>query len=201
MVNVKRLRCFIGFLAIGLPWIVLLLHGGIPPSISATYYDSRASTAFIGVLTSASILLMYYDGYDLADDILNTSAGIAGIAICLFPCSNYEFEYVGTFRISPHVSGIIHNISAVVFFGILTYVSAFQFTKTNGVLSKKKKKRNAIYRICACGMIASFLLFLLPDFNGKIWLIEMFALTFFGLSWLTKANAYKLLFAEGENGT
>lgn len=196
MFSVKRLRCFVGWLAMLLPWIVVALLWKFPTSISATYYDARTITPFMIILGSASILLMYYDGYDKIDDVLNTSAGIAGLLICLFPCYNGDFERVGTFSVDVSVSGTVHNISAAVFFGILAYVSLFQFTKTNGNMTAKKKARNVIYRVCGVGMIASFALFLLPDFYIKTWLIEMIALTFFGISWLTKASAYKWLFAE-----
>lgn len=196
MVNVKKIRCCIGWLAIALPWISTLLVGNFPASISATYYNPRSITPFMIILGTASILLMYYDGYDKTDDILNTSAGFAGLLICLFPCYNYSLDKVGTFGVDVGISSIVHNISAVVFFGILAYVSLFQFTKTNGTMTAKKKVRNVIYRICGIGMIGSFALFMLPDFYIKTWLIEMIALTFFGISWLTKANAYKWLFAE-----
>lgn len=147
------------------------------------------------ILGSASILLMYYDGYNKTDDILNTTAGIFGLLICLFPCG-YNAEMVGTFQAPVAVSGIIHDISAVVFFAILSFVSLFQFTKSDGNMTEKKKARNVIYRVCGVGMVAAFLLMLLPDFYIKIWLVEAVALFFFGISWLTKANAYKWLFAD-----
>lgn len=196
MVEVRKLRCFIGHLAILLPWLVALLVESIPSSISATYYDDRAVATFMIILGSASILLICYSGYDKADNVLNTIAGVLGICICLFPCYNPDLATVGAFRLYTKVSGVIHNCSAVCFFAILAYVSLFQFTKTNGNMTVEKKARNVIYRVCGVGMIASFALFLLPDFYIKTWLIEMIALTFFGISWLTKANAYKWLFAE-----
>lgn len=194
MFNVKRLRCFIGWLAFSLPWMLVLILGYFPRSISETCY-THAGAVFMIIVGSASILLMYYDGYDRADDIINTIAGMFGLLICLFPCE-HEAEKVGTFQIPVEVSAVIHNISAVVFFAILAYVSLFQFTKSGGDMTENKKKRNAIYRVCGIGMMASFALFLLPDFYIKTWLIEMLSLSFFGISWLTKANAYKWLFAD-----
>lgn len=194
MVNVKRLRCFIGHLAFWLPWIVALILWRIPSSISSTYY-THAGTVFMIILGACSVFLMFYDGYDKVDDILNTIAGIFGLLICLFPCG-YDAERVGTFQTPVAISAIIHNISAVVFFAILAYVSLFQFTKSNGNMTEKKKKRNIIYRVCGVGMIASFAILLLPSFYIQVWLTEMFALSFFGVSWLTKANAYKWLFAD-----
>lgn len=194
MVNVKKLRCFIGWLAFLLPWIVSLLIGKIPPSISSTYY-TNASAVFMIILGSASIFLMYYDGYDKKDDVLNTFAGVLGLLICLFPCWS-NAEKVGVFQCPVEISSFIHNLSAVMFFAILAYVSYFQFTKTDGNITENKIKRNLIYKGCGAGMVGSFALLLLPSFYIKIWLVETIALSFFGISWLTKANAYKWLFAD-----
>lgn len=194
MVNVKRLRCFIGWLAFALPWIVALILWRIPSSISATYY-THAGAVFMIILGAASVLLLFYDGYDKTDDMLNTIAGIFGLLICLFPCWT-KAENVGTFQVPVQVSSAIHDTSAAVFFAILAYVSLFQFTKSNGNMTEKKKKRNVIYRVCGVGMVASFGILLLPSFYIQVWLTEMFALSFFGISWLTKANAYKWLFAD-----
>ena len=194
MFNVKRLRCFVGHLAFWLPWIVVLILWRFPASISETYY-THAGAVFMIILGACSVFLMFYDGYDKADDVLNTIAGIFGLLICLFPCG-YDAERVGTFQVPVGVSSTIHNISAIAFFSILAYVSLFQFTKSNGNMTEKKKKRNVIYRVCGFGMIASFAILILPSFYIKVWLTEMFALSFFGISWLTKANAYKWLFAD-----
>ena len=196
MVNVKRLRCFVGWLAILLPWLGALLLWRIPQSISSTYYTYEAGPVFMIILGIASGLLMYYDGYDKIDDILNTITGIFGLCICLFPCYNSVLSYVGTFRTPVVVSMWIHNISAVIFFVLLAYISFFQFTKSSGDMSKQKKIRNIIYRVCAIGMLGSFLILLLPEFYIQTWLVEAIALFFFGVSWLTKANAYKWLAAD-----
>ena len=194
MFNVKRLRCFVGHLAFWLPWIVSLILRRIPSSISATYY-THAGAVFMIILGACSVFLMFYDGYDKTDDILNTVAGIFGLLICLFPCLTRS-ERVGTFQVPVAISAAVHNISAAIFFLILAYVSLFQFTKSNGNMTEKKKKRNVIYRVCGIGMIASFAILLLPSFYIQTWLTETFALSFFGISWLTKANAYKWLFAD-----
>ena len=66
-------------------------------------------------------------------------------------------------------------------------------------MTKNKKKRNIIYRICGAGMFLSFV-FLAPvsifDVWGGIWAIETVALTFFGISWLTKSDIYPWLFCD-----
>jgi hypothetical protein len=198
MINVKRLRCFIGWLAILLPWIVALLLWQFPPSISSTYYTFQSGPVFMIILGSASILLMYYDGYDKTDDILNTITGILGLCICLFSCGTSAYEKVGTFQIPVAVSAWIHNISAVLFFALLSYISFFQFTKSSCEMTKRKKIRNIIFRVCGVGMLASFLILVLPSFYIQVWLTEAIALLFFGISWLTKSQAYRWLAADKE---
>lgn len=213
MINTRRLRIPLGFLGMLLPWIVLILSltsgYGIPDSISATYYLDSCITPFMIILGSAGILLISYSGYDKQDDIICTLAGIFAFGICLFSCGTAgmsekwpEFAaltHVGTFQITPVVSGILHNICAVAFFGLLAYNSLFLFTKTSGNMSESKKKRNIIFRVCGIGMIASFVAIIpisLFEWWGGTWLVEAIALTFFGISWLTKANYFSWLFAE-----
>ena len=86
-INTARLRAMIGWLGMLLPWIVVLLTGSFPPSISATWY-TNACTPFMIILGSASFLLISYKGYEPIDDIILTCSGIAGLMICLFPCKN-----------------------------------------------------------------------------------------------------------------
>lgn len=195
-INTVRLKVVLGVFAILLPWIVTILNGGFPKSISATYYVDQCITPFMGILISSSVLLMCYKGYDLQDDIVLTASGVMGLCICLFPTFTELFDFVGTFHIPVQISSHIHNISAVVFFGLLAYNSLFLFTKGAEIQTKNKKIRNIIYRVCGVGMMASFLILLLPDFYIKVWLMETIALFFFGVSFLTKADVFPFLFCD-----
>ena len=199
-INTVRLRILLGVLSMILPWIVAILYGAIPGSISATYYAAQCITPFMIILGAASILLISYRGYTKLDDIILTCAGICGLLICLCPCTNYTFAAVGTFMLPPALSGAIHNGAAIVFFILLSYNSLFQFTKTAAEQpSKQKTCRNRIFRICGIGMITSFLIIVILSLfkvNNAIWIGELLALNFFGISWLTKANCYKWLFAD-----
>jgi hypothetical protein len=185
----------IGWLGILLPWLVVLLLGRFPGSISSTYYTYEAGPVFMIVLGAASFLLFSYKGYELVDDIINSLAGLCGLLICLFPC-HADMATVGTFKTEVSLSATIHNLAAVGFFALLAYSSLFLFTKSDGNKTKNKKIRNVIYIICGLGMIGSFLLLLLPSFYIQIWLIEAVALFFFGISFLTKADCYPWLFAD-----
>jgi hypothetical protein len=198
-ISVRRLRCLIGWLALLLPWLIVLLVGFFPDSISSTYYTFEAGPVFVIVLGSASFLLSAYKGYELVDDVLNTLAAVFGIMICLFPCWPVylpQLQSVGTFQIPREISLWIHNISAILFFTVLSINSLFLFTKSKGEKTRNKKIRNIIFIVCGIGMIGSFLLMLIPSFYIQIWLVEAIALFFFGISWLTKANCYPFLFCD-----
>lgn len=208
MINTKQLRCIIGILGMALPWIVLGLSVafgfGFPDSISATYFIAPCITPFMIILGMSSILLFCYKGYDKVDDILNTIAAACGLGICLFPCAATTDLFVGTFQLPVAISDAIHMISALGFFGILAYNSLFQFTKGAVTPTPNKLKRNIIFRVCGIGMIASFILLPLVSYDiikvpHVIWVIELIALTFFGISWLTKANCIPFLFADKES--
>ena len=195
-INTLILRILVGLAGMLLPWIVVLLIGYFPESISATWY-TNACTPFMIILGSASVLLISYKGYEFLDDIVLTCTGIAGLGICLFPCAiTNSAAKVGTFMIDKGVSNTLHTVSAVIFFALLAYNSIFLFTKSSGLITKNKKIRNIIYKVCGVGMIASFLILLLPYFSIKVWLMETIALSFFGLSFLTKADFCPLLFCD-----
>ena len=200
-INTIRLRAIIGWLGMLLPWIVVFLIGYFPDSISATWY-TNACTVFMIILGSASFLLISYKGYEKIDDILLTCTGIAGLGICIFPCAIDEVTgTVGTFLIDSEISNGIHFAFAIIFFGLLAYNSFFLFTKGAENMTKNKKIRNIIFRVCGVGIIASFAIMLLPFFRIKVWLAEALALFFFGISFLTKANIYPWLFCDSANET
>lgn len=131
-INTRRLRCIIGWLAILLPWIVILIVGYIPHSISITYYQFlTASPIFMIILGSASILLIAYKGYETVDDVLNTAAAICGLGICLFPMKVVNYPIVTIFNLPADISDIFHTVFAIVFFILLAINSLFLFTKSN----------------------------------------------------------------------
>ena len=199
-VNTKRMRIMIGALGMLLPWLVALITLSWPQSISITYYSLCAVGTFMVVLGSAGILLINYKGYEKIDDIMATIAGAFGIMICLFPmeCPFDPSMPVGILNLKSTISDVIHCVSAGVFFAVLSFMSFFLFTKTSGEMTKQKKIKNIIYRVCGVGMIGSFSLFLLkliPGFScyNLVWIIEAIALFFFGASWIVKSDAFPFL--------
>ena len=213
MINTIRLRKALGILGMLLPLIVLCLSCifgyGLPDSISATYYLPTCIVPFMIILGAAGILLVCYSGYDRQDNIICTIAGIFAFGICLFSCDTddlitrwtwlTELDRVGTFQITPFISGILHNVCAIGFFALLAYNSLFLFTKTNGNITANKIKRNKIFRICGVIMAIAFVAIVpisIFEIWGGVWFVEMIALFAFGISWLTKANCFTFLFAD-----
>ena len=199
-VDTKRMRIMIGILGMLLPWLVALITLSWPQSISITYYSLFAVGTFMVVLGSAGILLINYKGYDKTDDITATIAGIFGLLICLFPMTNLAdpISKTGILHLVSTTSDIFHCISAFGFFGVLAFMSFFLFTKTDGNITKQKKIKNIIYRVCGIGMLGSFVLLLLNLIPGVeiynlTWIVEAIALFFFGLSWIVKSDAFPFL--------
>lgn len=201
----KRIRNYAGLLGALLPWLSLfsawlygIRTGGLPSafwsdlSISATYYISPALPA---VLTAAAIVLMCYDGYSKIDNLVTTLSGVFGLMIVLFPCNcSIAPEHAGFFQLPTHISSIIHCSSAVIFFCLLAFNSLFLFTRYEGTKTEYKEKRNVIYTVCGIGMLCAMILMPLPiSFPAKTWWVETIALSFFGISWLTKGGAFPFL--------
>ena len=205
-IDTIRLRATLGWLGFSLAWIVMILcavfqcvPGHVfPDSISATYYYAPTITPFMIILGSSSILLMCYKGYQLIDDVINTLTGIFGLCICLFPCFNGGFSRVGTFQVPVGISGWIHNISAALFFILLAYNVLFLFTKSSGEMTKNKRIRNIIYRVCGIGMLVALVCLFIFSGHAVTWWVEAIALMFFGIAFLTKADIYPWLFCDSK---
>jgi hypothetical protein len=208
-IDTIRLRKFVGWLGFSLAWIVLGLcilfncvpgNHIFPNSISATYYYAPTITPFMIILGASSILLMCYCGYTWVDDLINTITGMFGLGICLFPTYSSKYALVGTFQIPVDASYVLHNICAIGFFALLSFNVLFLFTKSSGEMTRNKKIRNIIYRVCGVGMLSAMAC--LAIFRGTwaiTWWVEAIALAFFGIAFLTKADVYPWLFCDSKN--
>ena len=204
-----RLRIAIGILGFALPWIVLaqcLIYDCVPGahffpnSISETYYYEPTITLFMGILIAAGIVLMCYKGYEPIDGLINSLTGMFALCICFFPTWGPDIDgLVGTFQLPMAASSAIHNFSAAAFFCLLSYNCLFLFTKSSGIVTKNKKIRNVIYRVCGIGMIISMISIIsLGSIYGGTWFIEAIALMFFGIAYLTKADVFPFLFCDSK---
>lgn len=90
----------------------------------------------------------------------------------------------------------------MLFFTLLAYNVIFLFTKSSGEMTKNKKIRNIIYRVCGIGMVVALLAIVFVSiFNiwAGTWFVEAIALFFFGIAFLTKADVYPWLFCDSKN--
>jgi hypothetical protein len=198
VISYLTLRRAIGFLGIGLPFVVSI-GAGIQSSISAYYYTVMRDV-FVGTLCAIGVFLFSYKGYEPKDDVASNLAGLFAVGIALFPTSPCD-------PISSHcpfqLKYFLHGVFAVLLFGTFTYMSLFLFTKTD--LSKKptgkKLQRNSVYRACGYVMLSCLVAvpaasLLLPEDLGDtlriiqpVFWLESIAVVAFGISWLTKGEA------------
>lgn len=199
-----RIRNLCGLLGIILPWLALFSAGIADHpsedwwwSLSATYY---LSPALVGVLVPACIVLISYIGYDTLDNLITSLAGTFGLGIVLFPCKVSwitEGTPVGFFQLPVETSHIIHVVCSALFFITIAMNSIFQFTRTKGVFTDRKRIRNIIYRVCGYGMLALLAILAImrlikaPGYFAMI--IEIVLLLLFGIAWLVKGQAFPFL--------
>lgn len=196
VVSYLTLRKVIGILGVALAGLcvaggILFGTGAVEGSISA-YYLTNMRDLFVGALVASGAFLLTYKGYDKTDNILSSIAGVAAIGVAIFPIGYMPPGNI--FNLRMPVVRIFHYISAAVFFITLAYISYFQFTK-GGSDTKKKKQRNAVYRISGIVMFGFLVLVglekALPITGGHhfILIVEAVMLLAFGISWFVKGEA------------
>ncbi|MCC6816774.1 MAG: hypothetical protein IT267_10205 [Saprospiraceae bacterium] len=211
--NSHSLRRTIGVLGIGLPFLLFIffyISSGIsnPLESISHYYFTRVSGIFVVVMSVLSLFLIIYKGYNPLDFILSLLAGISGFCVVFFPtdnisnnCGDLEKFYNLTIFPQDEFRTKIHFISATVFLLSLACMSLFLFTKSKNDLTKNKKRRNLIYKLCGLVMIVAMLFILLAGFfefipkdtyvkNSMTFWMESVAVVCFGISWLTKSEVY-----------
>ncbi len=204
------LRKAIGVLGMTLPFVLALGHimlfdkEGVQPSLSSYYYTGMGDV-FVAVLCIVGAFLFTYKGYEPVDDRAGDLAGLSVVGVALFPpfpdCAVEDLERVCrgmTTDMDKYIS-YVHFGSATLFFLTVAYISWFLFTKTceTEKPTQRKEQRNCIYRGCALFIILSILaiaVYLWLNDNPSIgvlkpvfWL-EVIAVFFFGVSWLTKGE-------------
>jgi len=201
VISYRTLRKIVGILGLSFPFVLyigayLFYDLGIQSSISS-YYHTGMRDVFVGTLCVIGFFLLSYRGHERKDDYAGDVACASALGIAFFPTAP-DGPVSGMAVIYDH----IHLTFAAIFFATLIYFSLALFTKTNPVVTptRRRQLRNRIYRICGIVMLACIFLILLfrlaPStmvavFNGwnLVYWFEAFAITAFGLSWLTKGRA------------
>ena len=160
VVSYMNLRKMVGILGFAFPIILVVgsvVAGGyeqIQNSISS-YYHTNMRDIFVGVLCVVALFLLSYRGYDRIDNIAGNIACFFALGVAFFPTAHHD----PTLITNP-IIGKLHLISASLFFLVLTYFSLFLFTKTDPSkkISKPKKNRNKVFRVCGYIMFGCILM-------------------------------------------
>lgn len=207
-------RQLLGALGIALPLMVVLMAGVRPvaeieawsvlPSISA-YYHTGAEAFFIGIVVALGVFLLTYEGFGNADGRKDrTAARIAGasaLVLAVFPTeAKGGFASPGWWQ--PWMEHL-HLAGAALLFISFGYMSWFLFPMSDKALSREKRLRNLIHRICALAIAAGLVWALVAGFvlRRSIFLPETLMLLAFGISWLVKGKVdvtAKALLARAE---
>ncbi len=208
-------RLVIGILGMALPFVLflgnlLIFREGLQGSLSA-YYHTGMRGIFVGILWVIGFFLLAYKGYD-NDSVWGDLACLFAVVTALFPARQSAPLDCGG---SPGVVGWVHNISAGIFLCILAWFALGLFTRTKpgSTPTPGKIRRNRVYRICGCGMVACLVLMAVYMFLGDLlcpvlnvlrpvfWL-ESLAIVLFGISWFVKGGGlWKDLEEEEDKST
>lgn len=149
------------------------------------------------VLGAMSVFFLGYRGYDWVDNICAKVMALGSFGVAMQVCaSQYSELYnkVGAFALSPHISNIIHGISAILLFGTMIFWIGTRFTK--GVLdpTPQKKWRNRIYKSCSLLALGGILWFIIGNwiFPGgpNVFIAEELILIPLGFAVMVKGGAF-----------
>lgn len=194
IISFLTLRKIVGLLGVSLVPVLVLGSfilddtNHVQISVSAYYYTSMRN-ALVGIACGISLFLLSYHGYTWKDSLASKLAGLFELGIAFFPTSatNDKSDILST----------LHYLTSGVFFAILSYMSIFLFTKSSGVITPQKRRRNRIYRICGIIMLVSVAgipVTAIPAIHHTVsflkptLILETAALVSFGFSWLTKGQ-------------
>lgn len=237
----RTLRLLVGIVAFGLPivvWVAAFFADTRIDSISASYWVDDARDLFVGGLFIIATLMTAYNGHDpgSSDGNNNSSTNplmkwfsekwaskvvaLMAVGVALFPTTRPGGE--------PNTDTILHYVSALVLFGVITYFCLGSFRKRalekaidadkaadSATGSEKKKqqeiayktrRRAKIYLICGWTIVISLVLAFASGLTGVVqvlgwWTLflgELFALWAFGFSWFTAAKVVSPLAQKDE---
>lgn len=202
-------RVFVGALAVALPVVLVLGDrwlGGDPfprGSLSAYFYSGMREV-FVGALCAIAVFLITYKVAERTlDNTLSWLAGIAILAVALFPTTTSRHVDLTPLqeRWGKDVVGTIHYVSAAVFIVCLAVIS-FYFGVREGARPARPGNRSpAFWRdyhwACAGAIVLAIAWILVTELVGwppKSLLIgEAAAVWAFGASWLMKGLELDIL--------
>jgi hypothetical protein len=184
------IKFLVGFVALSLPVIELVLSRGEITSISQSYWypDSHWSrNIFVGSLFAIAALLAGYNGTSPMQLLFGKVAALAAVLISMFPCNCGDEAH-------EIVKGV-HAASAGILFAVLAWFCWDFIERAKKKLHDDRRtaatRRIWIYRACGVGMIIAVALFVAHVVTKQEPLIfwgETFGLVSFGVSWLTASH-------------
>jgi hypothetical protein len=173
------------------------------------YYYSSVGEIFTSALFAVALFLFCYKGhplrkgeFGLSDKAMSNLAAFFALGIVIFPASSSHCipDNLRIF-ISSKNTGIIHFIFAGLFFTSLSFISIFNFRRTEKVSEFGTKPPHNLYKYCGFIMLTSILFifvyskilkhkFIWLDNLYPVFILETIALLAFGVSWLTKGKIY-----------
>ena len=187
-IDYLELRRNIGLIGLALPLLLPLTSGAAEWLIEhltgedqrirtwlgsmSAYYYSYAGTVFTGGLITIGIFLLSYQGYDHRDANAGNIACVAALMVALFPMFPPGCEHGGAgiptslvdvcSQVNPasEYSQYPHYGGAVILFAVLAWFCLKSFVKTANpaTMTREKKKRNKVYRVCGWVIIGTMAL-------------------------------------------
>jgi len=198
IISYQTLRRTVGFIGVGLPFVlalgdILIFHGdGVRRSVSSYYYTPMRGV-LVGALWAIGVFLFAYKGYDRLDSWSSNLAGLLATGVALLPVAPLHHPSA-----TARIVGYLHLALAGLLFLTLAFIAWFLFTKTapGGQRTQRKRTRDLIYRICAVIIVVTVILGAIVHLHvgpailrlkPEFWL-EAIAIVAFGLSWLVKGQ-------------
>ncbi|OYZ01865.1 MAG: hypothetical protein B7Y37_04520 [Sphingobacteriia bacterium 28-36-52] len=209
LISIKTQVQSIGWLSVLLPVAMpagnyfLAGCGFIQESVS-DYYYTITGDLLVGLLCAVALFLISYKGYpgERLDNFLSSLAGILALGVAFFPTNETSADSCAIIHLPLNdLRNNLHNVFSAALFLVLSSISLFMFTKSKGaVMTKQKKMRNRVYRICGvlmliCIVVLAFYtnvrdnMLWLKQYKPVFWL-ESMALLAFGISWLVKGGLF-----------
>lgn len=189
----RRLRLFVGLIALLLPLVVDLVAAEELTSISASYHTG-ARDVFVGLLFVIAALMLAYNGHTFRESAASKTAAAATICIALFPAAA-PMEKAGW-------EAMVHNACALILFCILAYFCFGPFRRRTRGFTGMRGRRARIYALCGWVIVSAMLglgaaELLLPAstvsaYEMTYW-AEFVALWAFGIAWITASKALPFL--------
>jgi hypothetical protein len=204
LVSFMTIRKGVGLLGVLMPIVLVagqaLIFGEpkLESSMSAYYY-TKMGNYMGGTLCAVAFFLYCYRGYEKIDLITSRMAAVFAWGIVFFPghpppiYSVLNIDY-------PSWVATAHFLWAALMFCTFAFISIFLFTRsdTPNAMTRRKRQRNVLYKVCGIVMLVGCLGILLfnvvPSLEPYVreyhatFCFETLALWSFGLSWLTKGQ-------------